>query len=177
MKAASVTILVGLLLVSSVGGQGQRAKIGPLLASPSYRLWVTPLDWKFASRTGVSSHKVEEQVVQRLFEGLGWEKERKEPEPGEREPLVARIRVELDVTEEPRQEISYRFRLTIETPEGWTAWVPKRREDPAWRWSGDGEGFSARGDYPRDLRLELDRVLKELQVAWKARWEEAPDGR
>ena len=177
MKIAARAVILGLVLGCALNAQEQPRRIAPSIFSPVYRLWVTPLDWKFESKTGMSSHKVEEQVGTRLLEGLGWWRRLGERQRGQAQRPDGNVRVELEtekldsIKEKSRQRIAYSFRVVVDTPEGWPPGPVPRGSLPAWHWAKEGKGVSTLGDYPREFRQELDRVLKELVNDWRARFE------
>jgi len=177
MKGVACAVMVGMWLGAALGAQELRRWIPPGFVGPEYRLQVTSVDWKFASKTGVSSHKVEEQVGMRLMEGLGWAPRFDERQGAQAQRTEGNVRVELDIKAldavgtKNRRRIAYSFRVLVDTPKGWPPVYPLRNGLPAWQWEKGGKGVSTLGNYPREFRQDLDRVLKELVNDWTARFE------
>lgn len=178
MKVAACAVILGLWFGGTLRAQELRRWIPPGFVGPEYHLQVTPLDWKFESKTGMSSHKVEEQVGMRLLEGLGWKPRFDERQRAQVQRPEGNVRVELDIKEGKtdikegkRQRLFYTFRVVVDTPQGWPP-VPRPRAGlTAWHWEKGGAGVSKRGDYPREFRQALDLVLRELINDWRARFE------
>lgn len=181
VKGLACGVVAGLLMVIPVGGQQptgpprQHRTVVPGSVRSGYRLSLTAMEPKFESRIGMSSRRVEEQVEKRLAEGLGWWQLVGEQPRGRVQRPEGKVRVEWDITELDfrtmrRQSFSYRFRVVVDTPQGWPAGAGAQGGPEAWHWEKGGEGVSAVGDLPRKYRQDLDRVLGELINAWQARF-------
>lgn len=170
MKKTRCVFLAGLLIAGVLQAQHLRDWNGPAIPPPSYRMSVTPLDWKFESKTGLTDNQIEQQVRLRLLEGLGW-KQRLDSEPNNQPRFPeGTVRVELEIIEAKRQKVAYRFRVVVNTPGNWPSPLQSQETGGAWHWEGGREGVSKLGDYPRHFRKDMDAVLKELVQAWKERF-------
>ena len=85
--------------------------------------------------------------------------------------MCIRDRVTLNITEKTRQQVAYNFRVIVDTPVSWPTTPRGDQNLPAWHWEGGDGGVSKLGDYPREFRKDMDKVLQELVKAWNARFE------
>ena len=127
---------------------------------PRYQLSVTPLDWRFASNTGLSTAQIEDHVRKQLLKSLVWGAEGSQKNSSKDSLRKAQINVELDASTRMRK-VTYNFTLTVKTPHHWNRAFPK-----AWQWSQTGQGESKTHTYPRDFLNEMDQVLKNFAKAW-----------
>lgn len=123
---------------------------------------MTPLDWKFASKTGLGSRQIEDHVRRRLLEKLGWRSDGARKVRGQGDHRKAKISVTLDL-ETHMRKVAYNFTVIVKTPENWNRALPE-----AWQWSQAGHGVSRTNHYPQDFRSEMDRVLENFAKAWLA---------
>ena len=170
MTRIAIALCMTLALTGVLPAQQQRGT--PLLrvGNPVYSLTVTPLDWKFESMTGLSTRQIEQQVSSRLMQALGWAQRIKKPDDRESRLPEGSVQVTLNITEKTRQQVAYNFRVTVDTPVNWPTRLRGNQDLAAWHWEGGDSGVSKLGDYPRDFRMDMDKVLQECVKAWMARF-------
>lgn len=159
-------VITTLALAGILPAQRHRPSV-PGVPAPVYSLSVTSLDWKIESMTGLSTRQIEQQVGDRLMEGLGWSRKLRKHQAHEPRLPEGKIRVKLDIVARNRQQVAYTFRVMVDTPAGW----PRNLDVAAWHWEQERSGASKLGDYPRAFRKDMDQVLKNCVAAWKARFE------
>ena len=170
MKRIAIALCMTLALAGVLAAQHLRKAPLSFVGNPVYSLTVTPLDWKFESMTGVSTQKIEQQVSNRLMQTLGWAQRIKKPNDRESKVPEGSVQVTLNITERTRQQVAYNFRVTVDTPVNWPARFRGNQDLAAWHWDGGDSGVSKLGDYPREIRKDMDKVLQDLVKAWGDRF-------
>ena len=166
MKLLLCAAILGLMSGTVLHAQVRRCTPWTDTQHPPYQLSVTPLDWRFASKTGLSSKQIEDHVRRRILEELVWISDGSPKIGGTDDHHKAKISVELDIGTRMRK-VTYTFRVTVNTPENWSRALPA-----AWEWSQVGQGVSRTNHYPQEFRKEMDLVLEGFAKAWRAHLQE-----
>ena len=123
MKLILCVAILGLMSGTVLHAQVRRCTPWTYTLHPPYQLSVTPLDWKFASRTGLSSKQIEDHVRWQIQKKLAWMSDGAPIIGGKDDHHKAKISVELDIVTRMRK-VTYTFRVTVNTPENWSRALP-----------------------------------------------------